>query len=614
MADGKIEIIENTLLKLLIRRGINADRLNVVLNEGELGYTTDTQKLFIGDGSTLGGILVTGTKFLGATGDLTTLAPGDINDIGYNTVTRQLNYISSGTGSLESDWIPISNLVVSADGTITVDSASGVKLGDCAGAGLAKDSNNKLEIGESIATNIISPKNTPYLTLPRNTAFGNINYSFPGTGSVNTYLRLNSNGQLTWSAVGGTSNTFVNSEIIPVGTIMPYTDTSLPAGNKWLNCDGAYVSTLQYPELSAVIGASFGPLSTNGGTQYFKLPDLRGKTIIGFTNTLAYDLSGVGMTFSFASSGGEYQHILSELEMPHHRHDLKHPVTGEQFYVINDSNFSDGTPNTFRADGPDKSNDARWYPFTNYAGGSGAHINMQPYLALNHIIKASPDAIAECNISISDSLTASELLLGDVFNINPLSGNYLIGLENKLEAQDVGYLTANEKGLITAFDSTSAGVINNQGANNTPVTHEFGFINFLETPVQVASVTLFSGSVPTAWSQRINVYPTLSSSLFGNLATPNVNIPNNAKNVIIEHLTQATGQGHTYTALHTDNLGTGFTKNTKEYLVGVSSYIAGSQSTVPLSANPNDGTISLAMRGANVGISRQEIAIVGWTM
>jgi hypothetical protein len=167
MAEGKIEIIENTLLKLLIRRGINADRVNVLLNEGELGYTTDTKKLFIGDGSTLGGILLTGTKFIGATSDLTTLSPGDINDLGYNTVSRQLCYIATGDGSLAADWVPISNLVVDADGTITVDSTSGVKLGNCAGSGLVKDGNNKLEIDDYIYTNVISPKTAPYLTLPQ---------------------------------------------------------------------------------------------------------------------------------------------------------------------------------------------------------------------------------------------------------------------------------------------------------------------------------------------------------------------------------------------------------------------------------------------------------------
>ena len=65
----KIEILENTLLKLLVRRGSNLDRQQIVLSEGELGYTTDDKRLFVGDASTAGGILA-GNKYKGAAGDV----------------------------------------------------------------------------------------------------------------------------------------------------------------------------------------------------------------------------------------------------------------------------------------------------------------------------------------------------------------------------------------------------------------------------------------------------------------------------------------------------------------------------------------------------------------
>ena len=38
-----------------LRRGSNTDRLNIKLSQGELVYTTDTKKLFVGDGITVGG-------------------------------------------------------------------------------------------------------------------------------------------------------------------------------------------------------------------------------------------------------------------------------------------------------------------------------------------------------------------------------------------------------------------------------------------------------------------------------------------------------------------------------------------------------------------------------
>ena len=43
-------------MALRIRRGTNSERLTIVPLEGELIYTTDTRELFIGDGSTLGGV------------------------------------------------------------------------------------------------------------------------------------------------------------------------------------------------------------------------------------------------------------------------------------------------------------------------------------------------------------------------------------------------------------------------------------------------------------------------------------------------------------------------------------------------------------------------------
>ena len=44
-----------TIVKLKIRRGTDAQRKSVVLEQGELGYAIDTQRLFVGNGVILGG-------------------------------------------------------------------------------------------------------------------------------------------------------------------------------------------------------------------------------------------------------------------------------------------------------------------------------------------------------------------------------------------------------------------------------------------------------------------------------------------------------------------------------------------------------------------------------
>ena len=42
-------------MSLRIRRGTDVQRSTVILLEGELVHTTDTKKLYVGDGSTQGG-------------------------------------------------------------------------------------------------------------------------------------------------------------------------------------------------------------------------------------------------------------------------------------------------------------------------------------------------------------------------------------------------------------------------------------------------------------------------------------------------------------------------------------------------------------------------------
>ena len=44
-----------TIVKLKVRRGSDTQRKEIVLDQGEIGYTLDSKRLFVGDGSTYGG-------------------------------------------------------------------------------------------------------------------------------------------------------------------------------------------------------------------------------------------------------------------------------------------------------------------------------------------------------------------------------------------------------------------------------------------------------------------------------------------------------------------------------------------------------------------------------
>ena len=132
---SEITITENSILKLLVRRGADLDRKNIILSQGELGYTTDGKRLFVGDGATLGG-KVAGSVFFGVATNtspntLTELGvKGNIGDTIYSGVSS-LYYVLTGTNTTAlSSYLPVggSNIVKvdnikvtkSTDGTLSL--------------------------------------------------------------------------------------------------------------------------------------------------------------------------------------------------------------------------------------------------------------------------------------------------------------------------------------------------------------------------------------------------------------------------------------------------------------------------------------------------------------
>lgn len=98
-------------MALQVRRGTNAERLGITPAEGELIFTTDTKQLYVGDGSTAGGItsiagtidslLADSTPQLGGTLDLNNhdiTGTGNINITGTITASGTVN-LGDGVGS-----------------------------------------------------------------------------------------------------------------------------------------------------------------------------------------------------------------------------------------------------------------------------------------------------------------------------------------------------------------------------------------------------------------------------------------------------------------------------------------------------------------------------------
>jgi hypothetical protein len=111
-------------MALRLRRGTDAERLLITPVEGELIYTTDTKKLYAGDGSTAGGNIVTGSGGGGGSATLDGLTDTDLTGASNSDV---LTYNSS-TSKWESVAVPGVGIItlntlndVNTAGTTTAD-------------------------------------------------------------------------------------------------------------------------------------------------------------------------------------------------------------------------------------------------------------------------------------------------------------------------------------------------------------------------------------------------------------------------------------------------------------------------------------------------------------
>ena len=99
------------------------------------------------------------------------------------------------------------------------------------------------------------------------------------------------------------------------GEIIGFGGSSIPKG--WLLCDGREVLIAAYPNLSEVLRTTWGAL-TNGsgsaGVTHFRLPDLRGRTLVGAGLGSGLTNRAIGQLF------GSESHVLKTSELPSHNH------------------------------------------------------------------------------------------------------------------------------------------------------------------------------------------------------------------------------------------------------------------------------------------------------
>jgi microcystin-dependent protein len=197
---------------------------------------------------------------------------------------------------------------------------------------------------------------------------------------------------------------------MPIGTILPVASEAVP--EDWMLCDGSEVAIEDYQALYDLVGTTYGAgdsafwAQVNYPATTFNIPDLRGRTIIGADNMGGESAGVVSQHPSWlGKSGGAEMHQLTEEEM----------ASLSSYIGIYNNNWS-GPPepsflhsNIYSSsyDGiGDGYPDAHWQSLHTDAGDQ-PHNNMQPYIALNYMVKVK----------------AAFDVIGDYFNIIDLSNS-----------------------------------------------------------------------------------------------------------------------------------------------------------------------------------------------
>lgn len=167
-----------------------------------------------------------------------------------------------------------------------------------------------------------------------------------------------------------------------LGEIRVFTTTWPPKG--WMVCSGQTLPIAQYSALFALLGTTYG----GDGIHNFKLPDLRGRAIVGVSTAPG------GGDFQQGMQTGTETVTVTSAEMPAHNHgfvvttDMAEAASPNGHYLgMAKDSLAPGGGNPVNVYAPPSSSLQPLASTTiGSSGGSQPHQNMQPYTTLNYCI------------------------------------------------------------------------------------------------------------------------------------------------------------------------------------------------------------------------------------
>lgn len=179
--------------------------------------------------------------------------------------------------------------------------------------------------------------------------------------------------------------------LVPVGSVLQYAGAEPPRG--WLFCDGSEIRKSDFTELWLVIGHRFRDpsLISDGGTNFFALPDIRGRFPLGLDNMGGAPANRVTSNAArdIGGNSGSESVQLSLNNVPNHDHSLRAP-SGTQYYGIRVGTGAPADPEAINL--PMESGQGGTQGLASSGGINtssdlGRPFNvMNPYLAMNYII------------------------------------------------------------------------------------------------------------------------------------------------------------------------------------------------------------------------------------